>query len=58
VKKRIKLLTTVSNNMLIGLISDVHSNAVALKAVLEELDELGVKTILHAGSRAAKGWKP
>ncbi|MFZ3384159.1 MAG: metallophosphoesterase family protein [Candidatus Methanoperedens sp.] len=35
--------------MLIGLISDVHSNIVALKAVLEELDELGVKIILHAG---------
>ncbi|MDO8727655.1 MAG: metallophosphoesterase family protein [Candidatus Methanoperedens sp.] len=35
--------------MLIGLISDVHSNAVALKAVLEELDVLGVKIILHAG---------
>lgn len=35
--------------MLIGLISDVHSNAVALKAVLEELDQLRVKTILHAG---------
>ena len=35
--------------MLIGLISDVHSNMVALKAVLEEFDELEVKTILHAG---------
>ena len=35
--------------MLIGLISDVHSNIVALKAVLEELDELGIKIILHAG---------
>ena len=35
--------------MLIGLISDVHSNTVALKAVLEELDELGIKIILHAG---------
>jgi putative phosphoesterase len=35
--------------MLIGLISDVHSNIVALKAVLEELDERGIKTILHAG---------
>ncbi len=35
--------------MLVGLISDVHSNAVALKAVLEELDELEVKIILHAG---------
>ena len=35
--------------MLIGLISDVHSNIVALKAVLEELDELEVKIILHAG---------
>jgi putative phosphoesterase len=35
--------------MLIGLISDVHSNIVALQAVLEELDELNVKTILHAG---------
>jgi len=35
--------------MLIGLISDVHSNIIALKAVLEELDELGIKIILHAG---------
>lgn len=35
--------------MLIGLISDVHSNIVALKAVIEELDQLGVKIILHAG---------
>jgi len=35
--------------MLIGLISDVHSNIVALKAVFEELDELGIKIILHAG---------
>ncbi len=34
--------------MLIGLIADVHSNIVALKAVIEELDELGVKIILHA----------
>ena len=39
----------ISNHMLVGLISDVHSNIVALKAVLEELDELGVKMILHAG---------
>jgi len=35
--------------MIIGLISDVHSNAVALKVVLKELNELGVKIILHAG---------
>ncbi|MCL7412421.1 MAG: metallophosphatase family protein [ANME-2 cluster archaeon] len=35
--------------MLIGLISDVHSNTVALKPVLEELDDLGVNKILHAG---------
>jgi putative phosphoesterase len=35
--------------MLIGLISDVHSNVVALKAVLLELDELGAEIILHAG---------
>jgi putative phosphoesterase len=35
--------------MLIGLISDVHSNKIALKAVLKELDELEVKIILHAG---------
>jgi putative phosphoesterase len=35
--------------MLIGLISDVHSNAVALKAVLLEMDALGINIILHAG---------
>lgn len=35
--------------MLIGLISDVHSNIVALKPVLEEMDDLGVHRILHAG---------
>jgi predicted phosphodiesterase len=35
--------------MLIGLISDVHSNVVALKAVIDDLDELGIKTILHSG---------
>lgn len=42
--------------MLIGLISDVHSNAVALKAVLDDLDELGIKTILHAGDTV--GYNP
>jgi putative phosphoesterase len=35
--------------MLIGLISDVHSNAVALKAVLLEMDALMINIILHAG---------
>jgi len=35
--------------MLIGLISDVHSNVIALEAVLLELDALGVEKILHAG---------
>jgi putative phosphoesterase len=35
--------------MLIGLISDVHSNVVALEAVLWEMDALGVEEILHAG---------
>jgi len=35
--------------MLIGLISDVHSNIVALEAVLLEMDYLGVKIILYAG---------
>ena len=35
--------------MLIGLIADVHSNAVALKAVLASFDKMGVKKILHAG---------
>lgn len=35
--------------MLVGLISDVHSNAIALKAVLLELDKMGVEKILHAG---------
>lgn len=35
--------------MLIGMIADVHSNAVALKAVLFALDALRVEKILHAG---------
>ena len=35
--------------MLVGLIADVHSNAVALKAVLSALDDMGVEKILHAG---------
>src|SRR3972149_9600733 len=35
--------------MLIGLIADVHSNAVALRAVLLVFDDMGVKKILHAG---------
>jgi putative phosphoesterase len=35
--------------MLIGLIADVHSNVVALEAVLSEIDALGVEQILHAG---------
>ena len=35
--------------MLIGLISDVHSNAVALSSILRDFDCLQVKTILHAG---------
>ena len=35
--------------MLIGLIADVHSNVIALEAVLSEMDALGVEKILHAG---------
>ncbi|MFZ3060428.1 MAG: YfcE family phosphodiesterase [Candidatus Methanoperedens sp.] len=35
--------------MLVGLIADVHSNAVALKAVLSALEDYGVERILHAG---------
>jgi len=35
--------------MLVGLIADVHSNAVALKAVLSAFDAMGVEKILHAG---------
>lgn len=35
--------------MLVGLISDVHSNATALRAVLSEMDKIGVEKILHAG---------
>ena len=35
--------------MLIGLIADVHSNFVALEAVLSEMESLGVEKILHAG---------
>ena len=34
--------------MLIGLIADVHSNVIALEAVLSEMDALGVEKILHA----------
>ncbi len=35
--------------MLVGLISDVHSNAVALQGVLSEFEKRGVKVILSAG---------
>ncbi|MFA4956640.1 MAG: metallophosphoesterase family protein [Candidatus Methanoperedens sp.] len=35
--------------MFIGLIADVHSNIVALEAVLLEMDNLGIEKILHAG---------
>jgi putative phosphoesterase len=35
--------------VLIGLIADVHSNAVALKAVLLVFEDMGVEKILHAG---------
>ena len=35
--------------MLVGLIADVHSNAVALKAVLCAFGAMGVEKILHAG---------
>jgi len=35
--------------MFIGLIADVHSNVVALEAVLSEMDSHGVDKILHAG---------
>lgn len=35
--------------MLIGLIAGVHSNVVALEAVLSEMESLGVEKILHAG---------
>lgn len=35
--------------MLVGIIADVHSNAVALKEVLSVLDSMGVEKILHAG---------
>jgi putative phosphoesterase len=35
--------------MLVGLIADVHSNAIALKAVLSTFGAMGVEKILHAG---------
>jgi len=35
--------------MFIGLIADVHSNVIALEAVLLEMEALGVEKILHAG---------
>jgi putative phosphoesterase len=35
--------------MLVGLIADVHSNAVALREVLSILDAVGAEEILHAG---------
>jgi len=44
--------------MLVGLISDVHSNIVALNSVLREFDELQVKTILHAGDIIGYGPYP
>ncbi len=35
--------------MLVGLIADVHSNAIALREVLSTLDAIGAEKILHAG---------
>lgn len=35
--------------MRIAFISDVHANIVALKAVVEEIDRLGIQTIVSAG---------
>ncbi len=35
--------------MLIGLISDVHSNSIALESVISKLTKLNVNLILHAG---------
>jgi putative phosphoesterase len=35
--------------MLVGLIADVHSNAVALKAILSDFKKEGVGKIIHAG---------
>lgn len=40
---------------MIGLISDIHGNAVALRAVLAELDAMGVKEILCLGDVAGYG---
>ena len=44
------------SNSMIGLISDIHGNAVALRAVLRELDALGVQHIICLGDIA--GYAP
>lgn len=44
--------------MLIGLISDVHSNAVSLMSILSDFDGLQVTTILHAGDIIGYGPYP
>jgi len=43
------VIPDISIDMLAGIISDVHSNAVALRAVLLALEKAGVTKILHAG---------
>lgn len=44
--------------MLIGLISDVHSNAVSLMSIFSDFDSLQVTTILHAGDIIGYGPYP
>lgn len=44
--------------MKLGLVADVHGNAVAFQAVLDELDEEGIDDVVCVGSVAAPGPQP
>lgn len=48
-------LSRIMSNSMIGLISDIHGNAVALRAVLSELDALGIQHIICLGDIAGYG---
>ena len=44
--------------MRVGVVSDIHSNLPALRAVLEELDELAPETVICAGDIVGYGANP
>ena len=42
------------NDLKVGLIADVHGNAIALKAVLDQLKELDISSVMCMGDRKGR----